>query len=282
MVKHLATSPHDTLDSIGYPRTKASGESLTTNHRLLHASGPHPTPPPDDPNRVGKRVKVRHLSCRVSMTFRVIRANLNNQDLGLIHSTNGNHLESPTRSQEPTAEQISSHAKQIQSLATVANNLSKLDNRTLKSQKGKPSTGPLNGAALPAAGYPVAKRNNAQRFPRLVPVATSKRSVATYSNDVAPLTSLPSRNITTQPDASTGTLTRIDHSSRLPIQKQQLFAKYQSQLQCSSSRNIRNTSRNISNNGVSSLALPKQATTVFATDQLLPQSSNTRKHPELL
>ncbi|KZV30206.1 hypothetical protein F511_42466 [Dorcoceras hygrometricum] len=191
--------------------------------------------------------------------------------------------------QEPTAEEISIHAKQNQSLATVANNLSKLDNRTLlrntragqpvdrtlKSQKGKPSTGPLNGVALPAAGYPVAKRNNAQRFPRLVPVATSKRSVATYSNDVAPLTSLPNRNITTQPDASTGTLTRIDHSSRLPIQTQQLFAKYQSQLQCSSSRNI-------SNDGVSSLALPKQATTVFATDQLLPQSSKTREHPELL
>ncbi|KZV57986.1 hypothetical protein F511_12475 [Dorcoceras hygrometricum] len=114
MVKHLATSPHDplgitdsayknqsvmvsaqygrfntyipirstTIDSIGYPRTKASGES-STKHRLLHALGPHPIPPPDDPNRVGKRVKVRHLSCRVSMKFRVVRANLYNQDLGL-------------------------------------------------------------------------------------------------------------------------------------------------------------------------------------------------------
>ncbi|KZV30960.1 hypothetical protein F511_16313 [Dorcoceras hygrometricum] len=37
-------------DSIGYPRTKASGESSTTKHRLLHASGPHPIPPPNDPN----------------------------------------------------------------------------------------------------------------------------------------------------------------------------------------------------------------------------------------
>ncbi|KZV20915.1 hypothetical protein F511_38725 [Dorcoceras hygrometricum] len=46
------------LDSIGYPRTKVSGESSTTKHRLLHASGPHPIPPPDDPNLVGKRVKV--------------------------------------------------------------------------------------------------------------------------------------------------------------------------------------------------------------------------------
>ncbi|KZV20583.1 hypothetical protein F511_09990 [Dorcoceras hygrometricum] len=83
------------VTSIGYPRIKASGESSTTKHRLLHASGPHPIPPPNDPNKVGKRVKVRHLSCRVSMTFRVVRTNQYNQDLGLINSTNGNHLESP-------------------------------------------------------------------------------------------------------------------------------------------------------------------------------------------
>ncbi|KZV58025.1 thioredoxin family protein [Dorcoceras hygrometricum] len=50
----------------------ASGESSTTMHRLLHASGSHPIPPPNDPN-----------------------TNQYNQDLGLIHSTNGNHLESP-------------------------------------------------------------------------------------------------------------------------------------------------------------------------------------------
>ncbi|KZV40597.1 hypothetical protein F511_11406 [Dorcoceras hygrometricum] len=80
MVKRLATSPHDplgitdsacknqlvvvsvqygpfnsyipirstTIDSIGYPRMKASGESSTTKNRLLHASGPHPIPPPND------------------------------------------------------------------------------------------------------------------------------------------------------------------------------------------------------------------------------------------
>ncbi|KZV43777.1 hypothetical protein F511_42727 [Dorcoceras hygrometricum] len=59
-------------DSIGYPRIKASGESSTTKHRLLHASEPHPIPPPNDP-----------------------KTNQYNQDLGLIHSTNGNHLESP-------------------------------------------------------------------------------------------------------------------------------------------------------------------------------------------
>ncbi|KZV19689.1 hypothetical protein F511_29966 [Dorcoceras hygrometricum] len=59
-------------NSIGYPRMSASGESSTTMHRLLHASGSYPIPPPDDP-----------------------KTNQYNQDLGLIHSTNGNHLESP-------------------------------------------------------------------------------------------------------------------------------------------------------------------------------------------
>ncbi|KZV22918.1 zinc finger protein CONSTANS-LIKE 9-like [Dorcoceras hygrometricum] len=60
------------VTSIGYPRMRASGESSTTKHRILHASGPHPIPPPND-----------------SKTKQY------NQDLGLIHSTNGNNLESP-------------------------------------------------------------------------------------------------------------------------------------------------------------------------------------------
>ncbi|KZV16980.1 hypothetical protein F511_32856 [Dorcoceras hygrometricum] len=37
------------VTSIGYPRISASGESSTTMHRLLHASGSHPIPPPNDP-----------------------------------------------------------------------------------------------------------------------------------------------------------------------------------------------------------------------------------------
>ncbi|KZV31304.1 hypothetical protein F511_16290 [Dorcoceras hygrometricum] len=60
------------VTSIRYPRMSASGESSTTMHRLLHASGSHPIPPPNEP-----------------------KTNQYNQDLGLIHSTNGNHLESP-------------------------------------------------------------------------------------------------------------------------------------------------------------------------------------------
>ncbi|KZV55480.1 hypothetical protein F511_29586 [Dorcoceras hygrometricum] len=65
------TCPSD-HDNVGYPRMSASGESSTTMHRLLHASGSHPIPPPNDP-----------------------KTNQYNQDLGLIHSTNGNHFESP-------------------------------------------------------------------------------------------------------------------------------------------------------------------------------------------
>ncbi|KZV51655.1 glycerophosphodiester phosphodiesterase-like protein [Dorcoceras hygrometricum] len=50
------TCPSD-HDSIGYPRIKASGESSTTKHRLLHASEPHPIPPPNDPNTVMQLVQ---------------------------------------------------------------------------------------------------------------------------------------------------------------------------------------------------------------------------------
>ncbi|KZV34165.1 hypothetical protein F511_39492 [Dorcoceras hygrometricum] len=42
------TCPSD-HDSIGDPRISASSESSTTMHRLLHASGSHPIPPPNDP-----------------------------------------------------------------------------------------------------------------------------------------------------------------------------------------------------------------------------------------
>ncbi|KZV40603.1 dentin sialophosphoprotein-like [Dorcoceras hygrometricum] len=73
------------VTSIGYPRMRPSGESSTTKHRLLHASGPHPIPPPNDP-----------------------KTNQYNQDLGLIHSTNGNHLESPNEG-SPIDHQVTIH-----------------------------------------------------------------------------------------------------------------------------------------------------------------------------
>ncbi|KZV28065.1 hypothetical protein F511_02151 [Dorcoceras hygrometricum] len=68
----ISNSDIASVTSIGYPRMSASGESSTTMHRLLHASRSHQIPPPNDP-----------------------KTNQYNQDLGLIHSTNGNHLESP-------------------------------------------------------------------------------------------------------------------------------------------------------------------------------------------
>ncbi|KZV15641.1 hypothetical protein F511_33678 [Dorcoceras hygrometricum] len=44
------------VTSIGYPRMRASGESSTTKYRLLHASGSHPIPPPNDPKLRGRAV----------------------------------------------------------------------------------------------------------------------------------------------------------------------------------------------------------------------------------
>ncbi|KZV49143.1 hypothetical protein F511_43059 [Dorcoceras hygrometricum] len=54
------------LDSIGYPRIKASGESSTTKHRLLHASGPHPIPPPR--NEQGCQLISREMKSRLLLT----------------------------------------------------------------------------------------------------------------------------------------------------------------------------------------------------------------------
>ncbi|KZV46206.1 hypothetical protein F511_20028 [Dorcoceras hygrometricum] len=68
----MRTSWRSNSDITRYPRMSASGESSTMMHRLLHASGSHPIPPPDDP-----------------------KTNQYNQDLRLIHSRNGKHLESP-------------------------------------------------------------------------------------------------------------------------------------------------------------------------------------------
>ncbi|KZV50618.1 formin-like protein 3 [Dorcoceras hygrometricum] len=88
-------------ESIGYPRMRASGESSTTKHRLLHASGPYPIPPPNDP-----------------------KTNQYNQDLGLIHSTNGNHLESPNEGSSIDHQvTIHLHAQNITMFPTNDNHL---------------------------------------------------------------------------------------------------------------------------------------------------------------
>ncbi|KZV37493.1 hypothetical protein F511_15825 [Dorcoceras hygrometricum] len=67
------TCPTD-HDSIGYPRMSASGESSTTMHRLLHASGSHPIPPPDDPNTTKTSdLSTRHMVTTWKVRTRIVR-----------------------------------------------------------------------------------------------------------------------------------------------------------------------------------------------------------------
>ncbi|KZV37547.1 hypothetical protein F511_42676 [Dorcoceras hygrometricum] len=70
------TCPSD-HDSIGYPRMSASGESST---RCIDSYMPY---------------MHRGLTQFRRLMTPIVRTNQYNQDLGLIHSTNGNHLESP-------------------------------------------------------------------------------------------------------------------------------------------------------------------------------------------
>ncbi|KZV55452.1 hypothetical protein F511_24346 [Dorcoceras hygrometricum] len=103
MVKRLATSPHDPLGII---------DSACKNQLVVVSIQYGPFNPyipirstTNGKSRVVKDPIAMHTSwrsnsdiasvTRVSMTSRVVRTNQYNQDLGLIHSTNGNHLESP-------------------------------------------------------------------------------------------------------------------------------------------------------------------------------------------
>ncbi|KZV43264.1 putative sucrose-phosphate synthase 1 [Dorcoceras hygrometricum] len=103
MVKRLATSPHDPL---GITDSAYKNQSVMVSLQY----GPFNTYISIRSTTIGKSRVARDpitmhtswrsnsdIACvtRVSMTFRVVRTNQYNQDLGLIHSTNGNHLESP-------------------------------------------------------------------------------------------------------------------------------------------------------------------------------------------
>ncbi|KZV35325.1 triacylglycerol lipase [Dorcoceras hygrometricum] len=103
MVKRLATSRHDPLD--------ITDSACKTQLVVVSVQyGPFNSYIPIRSTTVGKSRVARdpiamHTSwrsnsdiasvTRVSMTFRVVRTNQYNQDLGLIHSTKCNHLESP-------------------------------------------------------------------------------------------------------------------------------------------------------------------------------------------
>ncbi|KZV22455.1 hypothetical protein F511_17909 [Dorcoceras hygrometricum] len=103
MVKRLATLPHDPL---GITDSACKNQSVMVSIQY----GPFNTYIPIRSTTIGKSRVARdtitmhtsrrsnsYIACvtRVSMTFRVVRTNQYNQDLGLIYSTNGNQLESP-------------------------------------------------------------------------------------------------------------------------------------------------------------------------------------------
>ncbi|KZV58082.1 Tau class glutathione S-transferase [Dorcoceras hygrometricum] len=103
MVKRLATSPHDPL---GITDSACKNQLVVVSVQY----GPFNIFIPIRSTTIGKSRVSRdpiamHTSwrsnsdiasvTRVSMTFRVVMTNQYNQDLGLFHSTNGNHLESP-------------------------------------------------------------------------------------------------------------------------------------------------------------------------------------------
>ncbi|KZV44826.1 ent-kaur-16-ene synthase, chloroplastic [Dorcoceras hygrometricum] len=103
MIKRLATSPHDPL---GITDSACKNQLVVVSLQY----GPFNIYIPIRSMTIGKSRVARdpitmHISwrsnsdiasvTRVSMTFRVVRTNQYNQDLGLIHSTNGNHLENP-------------------------------------------------------------------------------------------------------------------------------------------------------------------------------------------
>ncbi|KZV41421.1 hypothetical protein F511_12149 [Dorcoceras hygrometricum] len=103
MVKRLATSPHDPL---GITDSACKNQLVVVSTQY----GPFNPYIPIRSTTIGKsRVAIDPIAMhtswrsnsditsvtRVSMTFRVARTNQYNQDLGLFHSTNGNHLESP-------------------------------------------------------------------------------------------------------------------------------------------------------------------------------------------
>ncbi|KZV57173.1 hypothetical protein F511_13408 [Dorcoceras hygrometricum] len=103
MIKRLATSPHDPL---GITDSACKNQLVVVSVQY----GPFNPYIPIRSTTIGKsRVAIDPIAMhtswrsnsdiasvtRVSMTFRVVRTNQYNQDLGIIHSTNGNHLESP-------------------------------------------------------------------------------------------------------------------------------------------------------------------------------------------
>ncbi|KZV41312.1 hypothetical protein F511_21836 [Dorcoceras hygrometricum] len=119
MVKRLATLPHD---PIGITDSACKNQSVVVSVQY----GPFNPYIPIRSTTIGKSRVARDPIAsditsvtRVSMTFRVVRTNQYNQDLRLIHSTNGNHLESPNEGSS-IDHQISMYMSMIICLSSCA------------------------------------------------------------------------------------------------------------------------------------------------------------------
>ncbi|KZV22079.1 hypothetical protein F511_28320 [Dorcoceras hygrometricum] len=93
-----------------------------------------------DRSAVPKRIlNVFSIVYKVSMTFRVVRTNQYNQDLGLIHSTNGNHLESPNEGSSTDHQFLGVHCGRGSSdrVSTEAVHIKSSSETFLKRKKGR-------------------------------------------------------------------------------------------------------------------------------------------------
>ncbi|KZV54896.1 hypothetical protein F511_31319 [Dorcoceras hygrometricum] len=77
------------------------------------------------------------------MTFRVVRTNQYNQDLGLIHSTNGNYLESPNEGSS-IGHQVTIHLHAQNITIFPTNETWSLSNTIVNIDAGSSSSGKKN------------------------------------------------------------------------------------------------------------------------------------------
>ncbi|KZV20417.1 hypothetical protein F511_35063 [Dorcoceras hygrometricum] len=84
--RNSATRLHAIFESLRFVGTAQNIQTSRFSHQISHKSQASPR---------FRKTRLQASQFTVSMAFRVVRTNQYNQDLGLIHSTNGDHLESP-------------------------------------------------------------------------------------------------------------------------------------------------------------------------------------------
>ncbi|KZV27003.1 hypothetical protein F511_21868 [Dorcoceras hygrometricum] len=128
------------VTSIGYPRMKASGESSTTKHRLLHSSGPHPIPPPSDPKFHLDELKAA-LSKNISGLDTAFLTTYDNRDRVVIAQTNVLHKEMQAQ-KDSLSKELDAMRKEenIQTLSAHLSELIAYINRSRDDKKGEVSS----------------------------------------------------------------------------------------------------------------------------------------------